>query len=182
VHHQFQKLKSLVNAWMIADEDLSLQEALIRLLRSHHSTVATAESCTGGYIAHLITSIPGSSSVFNGSVVSYSNDAKEHLLGVQHQTLLDHGAVSENTVREMVHGAIDKLDTTYAIATSGIMGPDGGSAEKPVGTVWMAVGNKQTVKAVKHFFRFDRHRNIEMAAHAAMTMLFRFISEQHNTH
>jgi len=182
LNDQFIRLQSLVNEWMVAREDISLQEALSKLLREKNSTLSTAESCTGGYIAQLITSIPGSSSVFNGSVVAYANEAKEHLLSVRHETLVKYGAVSEETVCEMLNGSLQHLNTTFAIATSGIMGPDGGSDEKPVGTVWIAVGNKKEVKAVKHFFRFDRQRNIELAAHAAMTMLFRFVNEQQNYH
>ena len=174
----FDKLKSRVREWMVADEDITLQEATIRLLKSKNKTISTAESCTGGNIAHLITSIAGSSAVFNGSVVTYANDAKENLLGVKGETLKQFGAVSEQTVKEMIVGALKKLKTDYAVATSGIMGPDGGSAEKPVGTVWIAIGNKQKIKSSKHFFRFDRERNIELTTHTALTMLFRFVKEQ----
>lgn len=174
----FAQLKSLVAKWMVADEDISLQEAVIRLLKSKKKTISTAESCTGGNIAHLITSIAGSSVVYNGSVVSYANEAKENLLGVKEETLKQFGAVSEQTVTEMIHGALKELKTDYAIATSGIMGPDGGTAEKPVGTVWIAVGNNQNIKASKHFFRFDRARNIELTTHTALTMLYRFVKEQ----
>ncbi len=174
----FAQLKSLVNQWMVADEDISLQESAIRLLKSKNKTVSTAESCTGGNIAHLITSIAGSSVVYKGSVVSYANEAKENVLGVKKETLKQFGAVSEETVTEMIRGALKQLKTDYVIATSGIMGPDGGSAEKPVGTVWIAVGNRHKVKASKHFFRFDRTRNIELTSHTALTMLFRFVKEQ----
>ena len=110
--------------------------------------MGTAESCTGGYIAHLITSVPGSSAYYKGSVVSYANEVKENILGVQHETL-EHGAVSEETVKEMVKGAIEKLNVDYAVATSGIMGPDGGTEEKPVGTVWIAAGNKEKIVDAK---------------------------------
>jgi len=174
----FIQLKSLVKEWMVAGEDISLQEAVIRLLKSKRKTISTAESCTGGNIAHLITSIAGSSAVYNGSIVSYANEAKENLLGVKKETLQQFGAVSEQTVTEMIQGALKELGTDYAMATSGIMGPDGGTAEKPVGTVWIAVGNKQNIKANKHFFRFDRERNIELTTHTALTMLFRFVKEQ----
>jgi nicotinamide-nucleotide amidase len=178
----FAELQKLVQEWIVANEDITLQEAVSRKLRSGSTTLATAESCTGGYIAQLITSLPGSSSIFNGSVVAYSNESKIKMLDVQEETLKKYGAVSELTVQEMVKGAIKKLNTTYAIATSGIMGPDGGSDEKPVGTVWIAVGNDKMIKSVKHFFRFDRQRNIEMAANSALTMLFRFVTEQEKEH
>ncbi len=139
--------------------------------------MATAESCTGGYIAHLITSIAGSSVYYKGSIVSYSNEAKENILGVQHDALVTVGAVSEETVRQMVKGAINKMNVDYAVATSGIMGPDGGSDEKPVGTVWIAVGNKQKVEAKQFNFRFDRSRNISMTAGNALNFLRKFILE-----
>ncbi len=175
--HLFDELKSLVKEWMVANEDISLQEALIRLLQIKNKTVSTAESCTGGNIAHLITSVAGSSKVYKGSIVSYANEAKEHLLTVATETLQEFGAVSEQTVTEMIKGALKELKTDYAIATSGIMGPDGGTPEKPVGTVWVAVGNHQNIKAAKYSFRFDRERNIELTTHTALTQLYRFIKE-----
>ena len=174
----FLQLKSLVQEWMVADKDLTLQEATIQLLKSKNKTISTAESCTGGNIAHLITSIAGSSAVYKGSVVTYANEAKQNLLAVKEETLKQFGAVSEQTVNEMVLGALKQLKTDYAIATSGIMGPGGGTPEKPVGTIWIAIGNQQKIKASKHFFRFDRERNIELTTHAALTMLFRFVKEQ----
>lgn len=174
----FTQLKSFVNKWMVADEDISLPEAVIRLLKLKKKTLSTAESCTGGNIAHLITSIPGSSAVYNGSIVSYANETKKNLLLVKEETLQQFGAVSEQTVIEMVSGALKNLKTNYAIATSGIMGPDGGTPEKPVGTVWIAVGSNKKIVALKHSFRFDRERNIELTTHNALTMLYRFVKEQ----
>ena len=173
----FEQLKSFVKEWIIADEDIRLQEAVIRLLKSKRKTISTAESCTGGSIAHLLTSIAGSSAVYTGSIVSYANEAKENLLGVKKETLKQFGAVSEQTVTEMIGGVLKELKTDYAIATSGIMGPDGGTAEKPAGTVWIAVGNNKKIKASKHFFRFDRERNIELTTHTALTMVYKFIKE-----
>lgn len=177
LNEHFHTLQQLVQQWMVASEDISLPEALVRLLKQKGKTLSTAESCTGGYIAHLLTGKPGASAVYNGSVVSYSNDAKQDLLGVDKKTLEANGAVSEGTVTEMAKGALRKLRTDYAIATSGIMGPDGGSPEKPVGTVWIAIARSNEVRATKHFFRFDRERNIEMTAQTALTLLYRFISE-----
>ncbi|MBA2746181.1 MAG: nicotinamide-nucleotide amidohydrolase family protein, partial [Flavisolibacter sp.] len=149
IHHSiedhFNKLKSLVSEWIVADEDISLTKALHKLLDQNQKTVATAESCTGGYIAHLITQNAGASKIFKGSVVAYSNDIKTRLLGVQQATLEVHGAVSEATVREMASGLLKNMNCDYAIATSGIMGPEGGSVEKPVGTVWMAVAGRNKV-------------------------------------
>jgi len=176
--HLFRNLKSLVQKWMVADEDITLHQAVIQLLKSKNKTISTAESCTGGNIAHLLTSIAGSSAVYKGSIVSYANEAKENLLTVKNETLKQFGAVSEQTVHEMVQGALQQLNTDYAIATSGIMGPGGGTAEKPVGTIWIAVANKEKIKTSKQFFRFDRERNIELTTHTALTMLFRFVKEQ----
>ena len=137
--------------------------------------MGTAESCTGGYIAHLITSIAGSSAYYKGSVISYANDVKENILHVKHDTLNKHGAVSQETVIEMVKGAIEELNIDYALAVSGIMGPDGGSVEKPVGTVWIAVGNIEKTETLKLNLRFDRQRNIAMTAMNALNFLRRFI-------
>jgi nicotinamide-nucleotide amidase len=175
---QFGMLKTLVAEWMVIDEDISLQEAVGRLLVSKGKTLGTAESCTGGYIAHLITSIAGSSRYFKGSVVSYANDIKTNLLHVGQQTLDSNGAVSEATVREMLSGALSTLNTDFAVATSGIMGPDGGTPEKPVGTVWIAVGDRQHIVARKMSFRFDRQRNIELTATNALNMLLNTIRGQ----
>ena len=147
-------------------------------MEKHKLFVATAESCTGGYLAHLFTSRSGSSTSFKGGVVSYANEAKEHVLGVQHNTIVTKGAVSEETVAEMLSGIIDTMNVDYAIATSGIMGPDGGTQQKPVGTVWIGVANKRNKKIANHFFRFDRKRNIELTANTALNMLRRFILEE----
>ncbi len=172
---QFAKMRQLTAEWMVIDEDLTLQEALGKLLKTRGKTVGTAESCTGGYIAHLITSIPGSSQYFKGSVVSYANEVKEGVLGVNAATLTTVGAVSEETVREMAAGALATLGTDYVVVTSGIMGPDGGSPEKPVGTAWVAVGNHQRISTQRFWFRFDRLRNIELTATNAMNLLRKFI-------
>lgn len=178
VAEQFEKLKPLVKEWMVAEKDISLEESVSHLLKSRNRTLTTAESCTGGYIAHLITSKAGSSAIYNGSVISYANEVKQHILGVKPETLQQFGAVSEQTVTEMAQGALNAIKADYAIATSGIMGPDGGSAEKPVGTVWIAVGNRKKITACKYFFRYDRTRNIEMTAQTALTLLRKFILEQ----
>ena len=137
--------------------------------------MATAESCTGGYIAHLITQEPGSSEIFKGSVVSYANQVKQDLLDVHEDTLYTYGAVSEETVKQMVMGTLAALKTDYALATSGIMGPTGGTPEKPVGLVWVAVGNKDRIVTSSFNFRFDRNRNIEMTAANALNLLRKFI-------
>lgn len=177
---QFTDLKTLVKEWMVADEDIALPQAVGNMLVQKGSTVGTAESCTGGYIAHLFTSHPGSSAWYKGSVVSYSNEVKKTLLGVSSETLDTVGAVSEETVKQMLQGALQQLKTDYAVATSGIMGPDGGTPEKPVGTVWIAAGSPEKVVTEKFSFRYDRARNIEMAANFALNMLRKIIGDDLN--
>jgi len=169
------ELKELVNEWLVTDKDENLATVITKILKEKNKTIGTAESCTGGYIAHLITSNPGSSVGYKGSIISYANDVKENILGVTDKTLRTAGAVSEETVIQMVKGAIEKLNVDFAVATSGIMGPDGGTDEKPVGTVWIAAGNKEKVETAKLAFRFDRERNIEMTSHAALNFLRKFI-------
>lgn len=171
----FQQLLTLVKPFLVSDQDEGLERVIGRLLTVRGQSLGTAESCTGGYIAHLITSIPGSSAYFKGSVVSYANAVKEQLLHVPHDIIASNGAVSEATVRAMVAGALDALDCDYALATSGIMGPGGGSEEKPVGTVWIAVGNRTQTQAIQLQLRFDRQRNIHITAGQALNFLRKFI-------
>ncbi|HEY2722718.1 MAG TPA: CinA family nicotinamide mononucleotide deamidase-related protein, partial [Chitinophagaceae bacterium] len=172
---QSEVLKQLIEEWLIIDEDMTIQQVVARLLRERKQTVATAESCTGGYIAHLLTMDAGASNSFKGTVVAYDNKVKEDILHVSHQTIESVGAVSEEVVRQMVKGALNELKTDFALATSGIMGPDGGSEEKPVGTVWVGVGNRKKIEAQVFHFRFDRLRNIEQTAHTALNVLRKFI-------
>jgi nicotinamide-nucleotide amidase len=171
----FSDLKSRVNEWLVTDEDISVQEVLYRMLTAGKQTLSTAESCTGGYVAQLITSIPGSSAYFRGSVVAYDNDIKKKILGVDPAILSSAGAVSEETARAMVNGVIKIMETDFAIATTGIMGPGGGSKEKPVGTVWIAAGNARDIITQKLWFRFDRQRNTELTAFNVLNLLRRFI-------
>lgn len=175
INARFSQLKALLEEWMVTDEDISLQEALGKLLKSRGRTMATAESCTGGYAAHLITSIPGSSAYFLGGLIPYQNNIKEKVLRVQQKTLSATGAVSEETVREMISGALDLFGSDYALATSGIMGPDGGTETKPVGTVWIAAGNRQSIETRLLRFRFDRQRNIELTTTNVLNLLRKFI-------
>lgn len=172
---QFAALKELVREWLVTDQDLTIPQVLSNILKERKQTVATAESCTGGYIAHLLTREAGASLIYDGSIISYSNRVKNKLLQVKDETLTSYGAVSEETVREMISGVLVALKTDYAIAVSGIMGPDGGTEAKPVGTVWIAVGNKDTIVTQQFNFRFDRSRNIEMTANNALNMLRKFV-------
>lgn len=171
----FAQLKELVSEWLVIDDDMTLPQAVAIMLKQRKQTAGTSESCTGGYIAHLLSRDPGSSSNFKGSIVSYDNQVKIDILGVSRETLDTEGAVSEKTVIQMAKGGLKQLKTDYIVATSGIMGPDGGSENKPVGLVWIAVGNKEKIEAEKFNFRFDRARNIEMTANAALNKLRKFI-------
>lgn len=178
VDAEFNTLKSLVSQWLVTDRDEKLEMTLGRVLKEKGLTMATAESCTGGYIAHLITSIPGSSAWYAGSVVSYANNVKTRILDVPDQMLRENGAVSEPVVRQMVLGVLKQTGADVALAVSGIMGPEGGSVEKPVGTVWMAAGNVNRIDTKEIRFRFDRMRNIELTGLYALNMLRMFILNQ----
>ncbi|WP_149694731.1 CinA family nicotinamide mononucleotide deamidase-related protein [Chitinophaga sp. CF418] len=171
----FHQMKELLGDITVGDEDLPIAEVLGKLLKEKGKTVGTAESCTGGFIAHNITLVPGSSAWYKGSIVSYANDIKSGLLGVKQETLQANGAVSEAVVREMARGALQQLKTDYVIAVSGIMGPDGGTPEKPVGTVWIAAGSAKELVTVKHQLRYDRLNNIQMTATYAMNELRKLI-------
>lgn len=143
-------------------------------------TVSTAESCTTGHIAATLTSIPGSSHFYKGGIVAYANEAKINLLKVKPETLEQFGAVSEETVIEMVKGAMQALDTDYAVATSGIAGPGGGTHEKPVGTIWIAVANKDRIMTEKLTEDNGRDLNIQIATKKALQMLLDLSSSKEN--
>ncbi len=177
IDEQFSLLKKEVKEYLVTDEDEPMEKIVVKLLLKQNKTLGMAESCTGGYIAQLITSIPGSSACFKGSVVSYSNKVKENLLNVKENTLQQFGAVSGETVKEMAAGALDALKTDYVLAVSGIMGPGGGSVEKPVGTVWIAAGTKEKLVTQKLHFRFERQRNIQLTAVNALNLLRKLIIE-----
>lgn len=172
------KIMDQIREYVIIDSDTALEKAILDFMQSKKMTLATAESCTGGYISHLITQHSGSSKVFLGGAVSYSNQLKISMLGVSEQTLLNFGAVSEETVREMAIGAQNKYNSDYSISVSGIAGPDGGSIEKPVGTVWIAVSGKTKILTKKYTFGNKRAQNIERASISALTLLFKLLKEE----
>ncbi|PZX65532.1 CinA family nicotinamide mononucleotide deamidase-related protein [Hydrotalea sandarakina] len=178
INTYFENLKALVADVMITDKDEPLEAVVGRILLEQKKTIGTAESCTGGYISHLITSIPGSSSYYEGSIISYSYDIKEKVLHVNKQTLEKYGAVSEEVVREMVQNAQEMLHTDYAIAVSGIMGPGGATPDKPVGTVWMAVSGNHKIITKKMHFRFNRQRNIQLTAANALLLLIQLMNDK----
>lgn len=156
---------------MIDMDDVPLEVLIGDLLRKKKKTLSTAESCTGGSVAARITSVSGSSEYFKGGIVAYSNEVKINLLHVSVDTLEKHGAVSEETVIEMVKGVMNALKTDCAISTSGIAGPGGGTKEKPVGTVWIAVAYKNEIRTMKQEIDRGREMNVERAGNNALILL-----------
>lgn len=168
-----------VREFVVVEDDIPLEKAALNIMQSLNLRLSIAESCTGGYIAHLLTKHPGSSAVFSGGAVTYSNDLKMSVLGVQSRTLEEYGAVSEQTVKEMAIGAMQNFKTDYSISVSGVAGPDGGTETKPVGTVWIAVASKHGVEARLFNFGNKRVQNIERAAAAAITLLISRLKLDH---
>lgn len=173
----FEQLKERVKKYLIIDEDIPLERAIGKLLVAQKATVATAESCTGGYIAHLLTSHAGASAFFKGSIICYDNEVKKQLLGVTAECLQKFGAVSAPTVEQMALAVRELLQVDYALAVSGIMGPDGGTPEKPLGLVWVAIASANGVKSQELRFRFTRKRNIELTAAHTLRLLHAAIVE-----
>ncbi|MBK0381748.1 competence/damage-inducible protein A [Pedobacter sp. SD-b] len=171
-----QILEKIPNYW-VAKEDIPIEKAILNLMQAKNLSLSVAESCTGGTLSQMITQHAGCSAVFAGGGIVYSYEMKTKLLGVKPDTLEKFGAVSEETILEMAKGAIKNFDTDYAIAVSGIAGPDGGTEDKPVGTVWIAVANKENTIAKKFTFGNKRLQNIERSAMAAFNMLFRKLKE-----
>lgn len=171
VDEWFGKIVDDLGPLVIASEDITVAGRLEQILREKGLTVSAAESCTGGNIAHRLTEIAGSSDVFNGGVVSYSNEVKHKVLGVSEQDLKKYGAVSEPVVRQMAQGACRVLGTECSMATSGIAGPGGGTPDKPVGTVWIAVRTPSGTVSKCHRFAGNRERVIHRATITAMLML-----------
>lgn len=167
----FELLKTKVKEYLVIDEDLPMEAVVGRLLKQNGKTVSTAESCTGGYIAHLLTSLQGASAYYKGSVVSYENSIKTNVLHVPKEILESVGAVSEETVRIMAESVREIMQTDYSIAVSGIMGPDGGTSEKPVGIVWIAVAKEGKTISKVFYFHHNRERNIQLTALNALNML-----------
>ncbi|MBD1397879.1 competence/damage-inducible protein A [Pontibacter sp. JH31] len=169
-------LSSLIPKHIFAHGEVPLEEALGQLLKERGLTIATAESCTGGYLAHRMTSVPGSSAYFRGSVVAYDNAVKTQVLGVKPETLQTHGAVSEATVLEMAQNVRRKLNTDIGVATSGIAGPDGGTPDKPVGTIWIAYADQHGARAKLLQFNKNRQLNIEYTALAVLNLIRQSLS------
>ena len=175
VQDEIERLKQLIPDHIFGFDNETLAEVIGRMLLENGQTLAVAESCTGGYISHLITSVSGSSGWYKGGVTAYSNEIKQQLLGVSAGTLEKHGAVSEQVVCEMAQGARRKMKADFSVATSGIAGPTGGTEEKPVGTVWIAVATPGKIFAEKFVFGDNRERNIIRSSQTALQILRRTI-------
>jgi len=171
INDQVNKLYKIIPDYIYGENEESLEMVIGKLLKEKNSTVCTAESCTGGEIAYMITSVPGSSAYYKGSVVAYANSVKTQLLGVQEGLIEKNGAVSEQVVQDMATGARNLFKTEYAVATSGIAGPDGGTEAKPVGTIWIAVASEKGIVTEKQVFGNDRLTNIKRFSLAALNLL-----------
>ncbi len=185
VENEIEKLKATVGEYIFGYENYgedapSLEKIVSDLLRERKKTLALAESCTGGYLSSLFTNVAGASEIFKGAIIPYTNFAKHDLLQVDEKIFDTVGAVSKECVLQLAENVLKKFDTDYAVSISGIAGPTGGTDEKPVGTVWIAVANKQKSLALKFQFGDNRQRNIIMTANAATNLLRKFILKEKN--
>ncbi len=178
MEHTTSELYRIIPEYIFGTGEDTLEQIIGSLLTNQGSTLSTAESCTGGRIAHLVTSVPGSSNYYIGSVIAYSNRIKERILNVDPSLIHNHGAVSREVVEAMVQGVRQYFNTDYAVATSGIAGPEGGSDEKPVGTTWIAVVGNKGIVSKKYLFGGFRDRNIKRASLAALNMLRKLILDE----
>jgi nicotinamide-nucleotide amidase len=169
------ELEKVIPEYVYGKDGITLEERIGEILRERNETLSIAESCTGGYIGHLLTTIPGSSAYFKGGIIAYDNNVKTGQLGVSATTLLEHGAVSEETVMEMAEGCRKLFRTNYALSTSGIAGPGGGTPEKPVGTIWMAVAGEAGTITRKISIPKDRINTIRYAAVATLILFWQRI-------
>lgn len=177
---QLKTLRTILGDYLYSEQDDTLEECIGRLLQGTGMTISTAESCTGGMIASLLTSVPGSSEYFLGSVVSYANSVKNAVLGVSESIIARHGAVSGECVAEMAQGVRKLMGSDFSIATSGIAGPGGGSTDKPVGLVWIGVSSQKGTETFRMQFKGDRKRNIERFAANALNILRKKIVNEVN--
>lgn len=183
IESAIEELKALITEYIFGyenygEEPPALEKIVSDLLREKKSTLSLAESCTGGYLSSLFTGVAGASEIFKGAIVPYTNHAKHTLLQVDEKIFETEGAVSKACVQQLAKNVLNKFGSDYAIAVSGIAGPSGGTDEKPVGTVWVAVANKERVIAIKFHFGDNRQRNIVMTANAAINLLRKFILKQ----
>lgn len=167
----FEQLKTIVLEFLVTDMDDTMEVVVGKLLKANNQTVATAESCTGGYIGHLLSKHAGSSQFYTGGVISYDNRIKTEFLDVSSEILQTVGAVSKEAVEQMAKAVREKMNTDFGVSVSGIMGPSGQTNEKPLGMVWVGVANKEKVYSKVFYLRFDRLRNIEVTANQAINLL-----------
>jgi nicotinamide-nucleotide amidase len=183
INLQVDKLRTIIPDYIFGleafgQENLNLQQVVLDLLRNRGESLSVAESCTGGYLSSLITSVPGASDCFKGGIVPYTNPAKEYFMNVPPHVIQTYGAVSRECVSELAQNVRQKFNTTYGIGISGIAGPGGGSEEKPVGLVWVAVASKDKVVPIKFQFGDNRQINITMSSISALNLLRKFILKQ----
>ena len=171
INEQFSQLKIAVKEYLVTDVDDNMEVVVGKLLKEKNQTVATAESCTGGYIGHLLSKHAGSSQFYTGGIISYDNRIKTEFLGVPAPILQTVGAVSQEAVEQMAKSVRESMKTDYAVSVSGIMGPSGQTDEKPLGMVWIGVASKDKVVSKVFYLRFDRLRNIEVTANQAINLL-----------
>jgi nicotinamide-nucleotide amidase len=167
----FAQLKLKVEEYLVTDKDEAMEVVVGTLLKEKNQTVSTAESCTGGFIGHLLSKHAGSSQFYTGGIISYDNRIKTEFLDVPTEILQSVGAVSKEAVEQMAIAVREKMKTDYGVSVSGIMGPSGQTDEKPLGMVWIGVANKEKVVSKVFYLRFDRSRNIEVTATQAINLL-----------
>lgn len=180
IEAEIARLKGIIGDVIYSYEDDTLQNCIGKLLKQHGKTISTAESCTGGLVASMITSVAGSSEYYLGSVVSYANSVKQEVLGVPVEIIQEFGAVSSECVGAMAEGVRKLTGTDFSVATSGIAGPGGGSTEKPVGLVWIGVSSQSGTQTYKLTFNSDRKRNIERFASSALYKIFKKLEKELN--
>ena len=178
IEAEIAQLKGIIGDVIYSYEDDTLENCIGKLLKQHGKTISTAESCTGGLVASMITSVPGSSEYYLGSVVSYANSVKQEVLGVPAEIIKEFGAVSSECVGAMAEGVRKLTGTDFSVATSGIAGPGGGSAEKPVGLVWIGVSSQSGTQTYKLNFNSDRKRNIERFASSALYKILKKLEKE----
>jgi nicotinamide-nucleotide amidase len=178
IENELKGLHAILGDIIYSDKDDTLESAIGEILKATGKTLSTAESCTGGMISSLITSVPGSSEYFLGSVTSYANSVKENVLGVPSKIIEKYGAVSSECVSAMAEGVRRLTGSDYSVATSGIAGPGGGSDQKPVGTVWIGVSSHMGTETFSLRFNSDRKRNIERFSSSALHILLKRIKNE----
>lgn len=175
---QKQRLKEALNEILVAESDEPLEALLGKALRSNNLTVSTAESCTGGNIAHRITLVPGASGYYKGSIISYDNNVKASLLNVDKSVIETYGAVSREVVEQMAHNVSEKLKADCSIAVSGIAGPDGGTPEKPIGTTWICTKMQNKIMTQKYQFGTSREENINRTTNMAILQMIKMLKQK----